>query len=136
MPAYEFEEEIYSFQIDFSRHVNNSVYIQWLEKARVKLCAAAGYPLHRMAEIGVLPVLTDTEISYKKPLVMGDTAVVSVWVEEIGGASAWMGYEIRNQAGELCAKARQRGLWFDAENNRPRRIDEDMKRAMSVFLKD
>ena len=136
MPSISFQEEVQTFQIDFSRHVNNSVYIQWLEKARVKLCAAAGYPVEKMIEFGFLPVLTNTEITYKKPLFMGEIAQIEVWVSEVGGASAWMEYRITNAIGEICAIAKQRGLWVDSITQKPRRIDAIMRDKFAEFMKD
>ena len=136
MPSLKFHQDIYSYQIDFSRHVNNAVYINWLEIARVKVCDASGYSLARMATLGVLPVLVETQIAYKKPLLMGDVATIEVWIEELAGATAWMAYEITNQNGEVCATARQRGLWMDEKSGRPIRFDADMRAAFAHFERE
>jgi len=100
---------IYTYQIDFSGHVSNVVYIQWLEVCRLTLLERAGLPVHEAARQGMLPVLTDTVISYKSPLYLGDTAHAEFWLSELGGASAWVDYRITNGEGTLCATARQRG---------------------------
>lgn len=136
MPSHQFQEEVQTYQIDFSRHVNNGIYIQWLEKARVRLCTAAGYPVTRLAEEGFLPVLTETQITYKKPLYLGDVATIEAWVTEISGASAWIDYEIRNQNGEVCAQARQRGLFVSMESQRPMRITGEMREKFELFTKE
>jgi acyl-CoA thioester hydrolase len=60
--------EVYTYQIDFAGHVSNIVYIQWMEIARIKLLEAIGLPTHEIAKAGFIPVLVQTEISYKQPL--------------------------------------------------------------------
>ena len=44
-----FTEPVYTYQIDFVGHVNNIVYIQWLENARIKLIEAMGLTITQMA---------------------------------------------------------------------------------------
>src|SRR5690348_4742223 len=116
------ELPVYTFQIDFSGHVSNVVYIQWLEICRLTILERAGLPAHEAARQGLLPVLTDTIISYKKPLYLGDTVRAEAWISELAGASAWVEYRIYNGDGELAAEARQRGLWINADTKRPARI--------------
>jgi acyl-CoA thioester hydrolase len=130
------ELPIYTFQIDFSGHVSNVVYIQWLEICRLKLLEHAGFPVHREAASGLLPVLTDTEISYRKPLYLGDTARAEAWLSELGGASAWVEYRIYNGDGDLCARARQRGLWIDAATKKPRRFTKEQRERFEAMLAD
>lgn len=134
MPKLTLELPIYTYQIDFSGHVSNVVYIQWLEVCRLTLLEAAGIPVHKAAQAGVLPVLTDTEISYKCPLYLGDRVHAEFWVSELRGASAWVEYRLYNQTGDLCASARQRGLWVDAETKRPTRISPAERLRYAPFL--
>jgi acyl-CoA thioester hydrolase len=61
--------EIYPYQIDFIGHVNNSVYIHWMEIGRTKLLEAVGLPIHEIAQRGFLPVLVHTSITYNPPYI-------------------------------------------------------------------
>jgi acyl-CoA thioester hydrolase len=134
MPKQTLELRTYTFQIDFSGHVSNVVYIQWLEICRLTLLEAAGIPVHKAAENGVLPVLTNTEIAYKNPIYLGDRVRAEFWISELRGASVWMDYRLYNQAGDLCASARQRGLWIDAKTKRPARITLPERTRYAPFI--
>ncbi len=52
-----FELEVYSFHIDFLGHVNNIVYIQWMEIGRTKLLEAIDLHTHKILNQGFAPVL-------------------------------------------------------------------------------
>ena len=59
-------------------HVNNAVYIQWMEVGRVKLLEALVMPTHEIAKQGFSPVLVQTHIDYKSPLYLGDRVQVEL----------------------------------------------------------
>jgi acyl-CoA thioester hydrolase len=74
MPKLTYNLPIYTFQIDFARHVSNIVYVQWMEIGRLLLLKAVGRPVEQLVDTGAVPVLVETAISYERPLRMGDTA--------------------------------------------------------------
>ncbi|MBS1718941.1 MAG: acyl-CoA thioesterase [Armatimonadetes bacterium] len=126
--------EIHTYQIDFSGHVGNAVYINWLEEARLWVCREAGYSIDRMINEGWLPVLVETQIKYHRELRISDRPTLTVWISEMKGASAWMEYEIRHENGDLAAKARQRGLWVDAASRKPVRFRPEVIESFSAYL--
>ena len=95
-----FEEKIYTYQIDFVGHVSNIVYIQWLEHGRMHMLEKMGYPVDNLAaNDGVMPVLTETCISYKIPLYLNNKAKIEMWVSKLNNASAIMEFRIYNEKG-------------------------------------
>jgi len=63
-----FEENIYTYHIDFVGHVNNINYITWMENGRVKLFEAMGISIFDLLQTNnVLPIITETFIQYKRP---------------------------------------------------------------------
>lgn len=136
MPKIHFEPPIYPFQIDFMRHVSNIVYVQWMEIGRCLLLDAVGMSVAQIAEQGFGPVLVETTITYKKPLLLGDRVQAEIWLSELASASAWMEFRFRNGAGELAATGRQRGLFVDIATSRPRRISPDERTRFLPFLHD
>lgn len=127
--------EIYTFHIDFSGHVSNVAYIQWMEVARLKLLEAAAFSVQQMAEQnGVIPVLTETQITYKKALYFGDTVQAEVWVSELKPASAWVEYRFYNQNGELAASGRQKGVYLYRETLRPYRLTAEERARLEAYL--
>jgi len=122
MQKLEFTESVYTYQIDFVGHVNNIVYVQWLENARVKLIEAMGLTIAQIAEQDeILPIITETDIKYKKPLFLSNKVHVEVWVSEMFNVSANFKFRFLNEKGEICSTAQQKVLFIDKATMRPSR---------------
>jgi acyl-CoA thioester hydrolase len=129
------EFEVYTFHIDFSGHVSNLAYVQWMEISRLKLLETTGSSVQEMAEQkGVIPVLTETQISYKRALYFGDAVRVEAWFSEIRAASAWVEYRFYNQRGELAASGRQKGVYLHRDSLRPYRLTSDERARLEPYL--
>ncbi len=131
MQKISFELEVYSFHIDFIGHVNNSVYIQWMEIGRTKLLEAVGMPIQKIYQQGFVPVLVQTNITYKSPLYLGERVQVSIWISELKNASAIMQFCFYNEQRILTAQGWQKGLFVDKQTMRPRRLRPEER---SLFL--
>lgn len=129
-----FDLSIYTFQIDFMKHVSNIVYIQWMEIGRTRLLEAIGMPVEKIAEQGFGPVLVESHIAYKKPLVIGDQVKVETWFSELAQASAWLEYRFYNGKGELAAVGRQRGIFVDMATGKPRRLSAEERPRFAPYL--
>jgi acyl-CoA thioester hydrolase len=129
-----FELEVYSFHIDFIGHMNNIVYIQWMEIGRTKLLEAIGMPTHEILHEGFVPVLVQTNITYKLPLYLGDRVQVKLWISELRNASAIMQFRFYNAQGTLAAEGWQKGLFADRETMRPRRLRSEERELFMPYL--
>ena len=63
--------EIKTYEIDAAGHVNNIVYIKWLEDLRCRLFSVI-LPVETLLNDKLYPVVTSTNINYKKQLKLGD----------------------------------------------------------------
>lgn len=80
-------------------HVNNAVYLNYLEQAAIDHAAEAGWPQSRLeAEVGAVFMAARHEIDYLRPVVAGDRLVVVTWPEQMGMATALRRYVIRRAA--------------------------------------
>ena len=129
-----FEMPIYSFHIDANDHVNNAIYVQWMEIGQQKFFAEAGLPISILREQGVLPVIADTHISYKKPLTDGDAVKIEVWLSELKQIYAWAEFRFYNSDRKLVATGRQRGTFVDVRTKRICKLLPEQYSAMSRFL--
>jgi len=122
MQKLKFTESIYTYQIDFIGHVNNIVYVQWLENARIKLIEAMGLTITEIAqEDEILPIITETDIKYKKPFYLSNEVHVEVWVSEMFNISSNFRFRFLNEKEEVCAVAQQKVLFIDKATQRPSR---------------
>ena len=74
--------EIKTYEIDIAGHVNNIVYVKWLEDLRCKLFEKI-LPIDNLLYLNLYPVVTSTNIVYKKQLKLSDKPVGSIWIENI-----------------------------------------------------
>ena len=114
--------------------MNNAVYILWMENGRVRLLEEMGLPVTEIAEkAGIVPVLTETRIAYKRPLFLNNEATIEIWISELNNASAIMEFRFYNETGELCASGRQKGLFIDRKTKRPVRLTGSTREAFERF---
>jgi acyl-CoA thioester hydrolase len=134
MQTISFELEVYSFHIDFIGHVNNTVYIQWMEIGRTKLLEAVGMPTSEIFQQGFVPVLVQTHITYKSPLYLGDRVQVELWISELRNASAVMQFRFHSERRTLIAEGWQKGLFVDRATLRPRRLRPEERALFMPYL--
>ena len=122
MQKLRFTEPVYTYHIDFVGHVNNIIYVQWLENARNKLMEAMGLSITQIAhEDEVLPIITETIIKYKKPYFLNNTVHVEVWVSKLMNVSSIFDVRFYNENNELCATSQQKVLFIDKATLKPSR---------------
>ena len=134
MQKISFELEVYSFHIDFIGHVNNTVYIQWMEIGRTKLLEAVGMPTQEIFQQGFAPVLVQTNITYKSPLYLGDRVRIQMWISELKNASAIMQFQFYKEQGTLAAEGWQKGLFVDTQTMRPRRLRPEERSLFAPYV--
>ncbi len=130
-----FEEKIYTYHIDFVGHVNNVIYIQWMENGRMRFLETIGLPVTEIAHNeDILPILTETTIRYKKPFLLKNKVIIEMWVSTLNNASAIMEFRFYNENHELCASGQQKGLFINQKTMRPARLSEKHREAFEKYL--
>ena len=116
--------------IDALGHVNNVVFLRWVQEAAVAHWSALTNELQK-AE--VVWVVARHEIDYKKPAMPGDRLRARTWV---GGASRHV-FERHTEivrAGDGAVLARGRTLWVpvDPGSGRPTGVSAEVRALFSV----
>jgi acyl-CoA thioester hydrolase len=107
--------------IDELGHVNNVVYLRWVQEIAVAHWRAAA-PAELQAE--VVWVVLRHELDYKRPARAGDVVVGRTWVGEATGSRFERFTEfVRGAEPEVLAHARSVWCPLNARTGRPRRID-------------
>jgi len=111
MWRFEYELEVLFRDCDPLGHVNNAVYLTYLEAARFawwrNTFGAQGLKEHGF-------IVARVEIDYRKAALPGDRLLVRLRVEDIGRSSFKLGYEILNaRTRELVAEAKSVQVAFD-----------------------
>ena len=112
-------------------HVNNAVYLSYLESARVDYLREL-LGAKKIEELGV--IIARIEIDYKSPAFHHETMIVGCRVYEIGGSSIKMDYRIEDKATHrLVALAKSVLVTYDYAAARVVRVREDWREKMEVF---
>jgi acyl-CoA thioester hydrolase len=85
-------------------HVNNAVYLGYLEQAAIDHAATVGWPASRLqAEIGAVFVARRHEIAFLQPAFENDVLRIVTWAESMTGARAFRTYRIARVAHDPLA---------------------------------
>lgn len=63
------------YEVDSQGIVNNAIYLHYLEHTRHEFCRKAGTSFRRMQAAGIDPVLRSVNITYLRPLGLGEEMV-------------------------------------------------------------
>lgn len=124
------EFRVQSYDIDFAGHVNNIVYVRWLEDLRMELLRLYS-PLPELAARNTLPILASTHITYHRPIHLFDIPRGRMHVSVMGRATLTLvaGIAVNDT---LCASATQRGALLDMQTLKPVRFPRELVDAFHV----
>jgi acyl-CoA thioester hydrolase len=121
---------IHPADIDEQNHVNNTVYLRWVQDvatAHWKSLAGAE------AQTAIRWVVFRHEIDYKAPACLGDEVILRTWV----GAASRLKFErfteIRRKIdNELLSRARTLWVPIDVRTGKPTRVSTDVRARFST----
>jgi acyl-CoA thioester hydrolase len=110
-------------------HVNNVVYIRWLESARVDLLNACPSTV-TMRGTGPGPILASVQCDFRRQLRFPDWVYVGSRITRIGRSSVDIGHAIVSGAqGEIVAEGKSVVVVFDYTLQKVCRIPDDLRRS-------
>ncbi len=148
-PSYVAYHRVRFSEVDTLGHVNNAIYINYLEQTAIDHAAALGLDQERLAALGGVFIVRRHEIDYLQPAVAGDYLRVLTWIGDLRGARAVRFYEIRRSAvsptlewplpdrmlecreqlpasGAVILRARTDWAFVDNRTGRPRRMPAEL----------
>lgn len=113
--------------VDPTQHVNNAVYLSYLEDCAIRDAVSRGWPISRMLEEGGFAIVARRyRIEYRAQALLDDELEVATWISDVKRATAVRHYAIRRAADEaLLTRAWALWVWVDLETGRPTRIPEN-----------
>lgn len=119
---YLFPIKVVATDIDELNHVNNIVYLRYVQEA-------AGNHWHTVVpeelSAHIIWVVRRHEIDYLKPAFLGDELTVKTWVDNFTGVTSDRHCEILRGT-EVLARSRTIWVSLDAVSFRPKRIGEEI----------
>jgi len=116
--------------IDEQNHVNNIVYLRWVQDVATAHWQAVASP---EAQETVGWVVLRHEIDYKTPAALGDKIILRTWVGKATRLTFERFTEIRrNGDGQLLSKARTLWCPINAQTGRPMRVPAEVRVQFST----
>ena len=110
-------------------HVNNSVYLTYLEQTRLHCWRALwGFGQAGSTVPGV--IMARAEIDYRRPAHYGQVLEVRLTVASLGRTSFTYDYDIVDEDNRVVATARTVQVMYDYQANAPVPIPDEIRRKM------
>ncbi|NQW36891.1 MAG: acyl-CoA thioesterase [Flavobacteriales bacterium] len=120
--TFSFELTVASEDIDTLNHVNNVVYLKWINEASTKHWDQLSNNKINQAYSWVA---LRHEIDYLRPAFLNDLITVKTWIGETSGVKSIRYVEIYSNE-QLLTKAKTTWVLLDAKTMRPKRIQDDI----------
>jgi acyl-CoA thioester hydrolase len=116
--------------IDEQNHVNNTVYLRWVQEVATRHWRAVA---SREARESIGWIVLRHEIDYKAPASLNDEIVLRTWV----GKATRLTFErfteiLRRSDGQLLSKARTLWCPINARTGRPVRVSAEVRERFST----
>ena len=126
MEGFEFvhRETVRFRDVDSMGHVNNAVFLTYLEEARIAFLLPLG------AEVSSM-ILARVEIDFRAPLRMGDEVEIGVRPANVGTKSFELEYEVRSRD-LVAAEAKTVIVSFDYASGRSIEVPASWREALAA----
>lgn len=132
--TFESRVEVRPDDIDMNQHVHNSKYFDYVLAARYdQMERCYGMSMEAFLKRGLSWVVRASYMEHKRPLHMGDAAIVRTGIEEMKPRSVKVGFEIHKENnGKLVAKGWLDYTMVSFRSGRPQAIPEDIDKLYSI----
>ena len=128
------EIEVRYYETDQMGVVHHSNYIRYFETARTLSMKKAGIPYDEMERRGIMMPIVSVSCDYKRPILFGDTIIVTTILEQLPTVKIHYRYEIHNQKGDLLATGTTVLAFIDAVTKRPIRAPQYLIDILKVYF--
>jgi acyl-CoA thioester hydrolase len=123
---YKLDLAIKTYDIDIAGHVNNIVYIKWLEDLRYLLYSNI-FDFQKVVETGFYPVVTHTSIKYIKQIKLFEKIFGTVELTSEKHGMLFLKFQIRSFS-TLFAEAEQQCVMMDLNSGKMVKSSKEFRR--------
>jgi acyl-CoA thioester hydrolase len=118
--------------IDSVGHVNNAVYLSYVEDSAMQIMATYNWPAERMIAQGFGIVTRRHQIEYRQAAVLGDELEIATWASGVRRSTGTRHYVItRARDGALVCRVHTLVVWIDLATGRPISIPSEFRAAFA-----
>ncbi|HLP14014.1 MAG TPA: thioesterase family protein [Flavobacteriales bacterium] len=121
-------------EMDIFGHVNNVMYMKYVQAARVNYWETIGMDAN-FATKGIGPNLASVTCSFKRPMFYPGTVIIKSRIDYIKKTSFGLTHRIYNDKNELCAEANDVAVIYDYLKKVPSPIPDWMRSKVEAIEK-
>jgi acyl-CoA thioester hydrolase len=130
--VFQFEIEVTPKDVDRNGHVNNVVYIQWMQDAAIAHARVSGCT-KASEDVGATWVVRTHHIEYLLPLFAGDKVTVLTWPANFQRVRSMRKYKfVRAKDGAVIARAETDWVFVNAKTGKPQSIPDEVRNTLPV----
>ena len=135
-PIFPYEFTIPNEAVDENGHVNNVMYVQWMQDAAVRHYDAMG-GRQITIDLGATWVVRSHTVEYLRPAFAGERVKVLTWVVNMRRVRSLRRYQfIRMQDDELLVRGETDWVFVDAKNGSLRKIPQKVADLFTMLPDD
>jgi YbgC/YbaW family acyl-CoA thioester hydrolase len=114
-----------SYECDSYGHVNNAVYLNYLEYGRMEYLHQINFDYNGIVKAGYYLYVTHIDIYYKESAFLDDKIKIEVSAKSLGAVSGTIHEVLTKQDGSVCAEADVTWASVSSETGRPTRLPKE-----------
>ncbi len=123
--------------IDENKHVNNVVYVQWMQDVAILHSTEQGWSQEKYFATKAGWVAKSHYVQYKSPAFLNDEILIYTWVASMAQLSSLRKYKfIRKADSKILAEAETDWVFVNIETGRPMTISEPVKNSFQIVQVD
>jgi acyl-CoA thioester hydrolase len=123
---------VQTYELDSFGHVNNSVYLNYLEAARSEFLEQLGVSFHDFAALNVQLVIVEAYVRYQSPARFGDEIAILGRFHDLRRTSLTIDYALTEHlSGRRIATAQTKGAFIDPATGKPVRAPQRFRDAFA-----
>ncbi|CAM1353930.1 acyl-CoA thioesterase [Tenacibaculum insulae] len=122
MNFHEKKYKVTANEIDEYKHVNNVVYVQWMQEVSADHWELL---IKEIPKPDYVWFVIRHEIDYKKQGALGDEIIIKTWVGETSGIKSVRHFEVR-RGEDILVKSQTTFCLLDAKTQKPKRVTKEI----------
>lgn len=134
---FDLEKAVTAEDIDVLGHVNNVVYIQWMQDVAIQHSAALGLNVEDYIRLKHAMVAVEHHVQYRKPAILGDTLILRTWLSDINALYSFRQYVFyRPRDQQIIFVANTQWACVEIDTARPKRMSPTFLNTYQVLATD
>jgi acyl-CoA thioester hydrolase len=132
IPLFRHEIIVQEEAVDVNRHVNNVVYVQWMQDIAVHHYKALGCtPISE--EMNATWVVRSHKVEYLLPVFLSEKIIIETWIADIANVRSTRKYRfLRAKDRKLVVRGETNWVYVDLATGRPKQIPDAVRERFSI----